>query len=112
MAGRVYVTDQDAEVPEDFIVALTTQIARRDEEMAAYVPPLKRSYIFGGICSVSATAFIKALNDMKAINMLGVRQICRNCIALQQVLLSLNIHLFHSTSVSYSLLHFPCSFQH
>lgn len=27
--------------------------------MAAYVPPLKRSYIFGGICSVSATAFIK-----------------------------------------------------
>jgi exocyst complex component 4 len=89
MAGRVYVTDQDAEVPEDFIVALTTQIARRDEEMAAYVPPLKRSYIFGGICSVSATAFIKALNDMKAINMLGVRQICRNCIALQQALASL-----------------------
>jgi hypothetical protein len=37
------------------------QIARRDEEMAAYVPPLKRSYIFGGICSVSATAFIKVL---------------------------------------------------
>jgi exocyst complex component 4 len=26
MAGRVYVTDQDAEVPEDFIVALTTQV--------------------------------------------------------------------------------------
>ena len=29
--------------------------------MAAYVPPLKRSYIFGGICSVSATAFIKVM---------------------------------------------------
>lgn len=29
--------------------------------MAAYVPPLKRSYIFGGICSVSATAFIKVI---------------------------------------------------
>jgi exocyst complex component 4 len=27
--------------------------------MAAYVPPLKRSYIFGGICSISAAAFIK-----------------------------------------------------
>ena len=30
--------------------------------MAAYVPPLKRSYIFGGICSVSATAFIKVIS--------------------------------------------------
>ncbi|XP_073395601.1 exocyst complex component SEC8 isoform X2 [Physcomitrium patens] len=89
MAGRVYVTDQDAEEPEDFIVGLTTQIARRDEEMAAYVPPLKRSYIFGGICSVSATAFIKSLHEMKSVNMLGVRQICRNCIALQQALASL-----------------------
>jgi hypothetical protein len=62
---------------------------------------------------VSSVSYgIQALNDMKAINMLGVRQICRNCIALQQVLLSLNVHLFHSTSVSYSLLHFPSSFQH
>jgi len=26
MAGRVYVTDQDAEEPEDFIVGLTTQV--------------------------------------------------------------------------------------
>jgi hypothetical protein len=26
MTGRVYVTDQDAEEPEDFIVSLTTQV--------------------------------------------------------------------------------------
>ena len=26
MTGRVYVTDQDAEEPEDFIVGLTTQV--------------------------------------------------------------------------------------
>jgi len=90
MAGRVYVSDQDAEEPEEFVVALTTQIARIDEEMAAYVPPLKRSYIFGGICSISAAAFIKALNEMESINMLGVRQICRNCIALQQSLVSVS----------------------
>jgi exocyst complex component 4 len=90
MAGRVYVSDQDAEEPEEFVVALTTQIARIDEEMAAYVPPLKRSYIFGGICSISAAAFIKALNEMQSINMLGVRQICRNCIALQQALVSVS----------------------
>lgn len=28
---------------------------------------------------------LQALNEMESINMLGVRQICRNCIALQQV---------------------------
>jgi len=28
---------------------------------------------------------LQALNEMQSINMLGVRQICRNCIALQQV---------------------------
>jgi len=26
MAGRVYVSDQDAEEPEEFVVALTTQV--------------------------------------------------------------------------------------
>ncbi|XP_024372095.1 exocyst complex component SEC8 isoform X2 [Physcomitrium patens] len=89
MAGRHYVRDQDAEEPEDFIVALTSQIQRVAEEMAAYMPPSKRSYIFGGICSVSAAAFIKAVTNMDAINMLGVRQVNRNCIALQQALASL-----------------------
>lgn len=29
MSGRVYVTDQDAEEPEDFIVGLTTQVYLR-----------------------------------------------------------------------------------
>jgi hypothetical protein len=31
----------------------------------------------------------QAVNNMDAINMLGVRQVTRNCIALQQVCLSL-----------------------
>lgn len=30
MTGRVYVTDQDAEEPEDFIVSLTTQVQLRN----------------------------------------------------------------------------------
>ncbi|KAG0618847.1 hypothetical protein M758_4G095100 [Ceratodon purpureus] len=89
MGGRDYLREQDAEEPEDFIVALTSQIQRIAEEMAAYMPSLKRSYIFGGICSVSAAAFIKAVTNMEAINMLGVRQVNRNCIALQQALASL-----------------------
>jgi exocyst complex component 4 len=89
MAGRHYLREQDAEEPEDFIVALTSQIQRIAEEMAPYMPSLKRSYIFGGICSVSAAAFIKAMTNMEAINMLGVRQVNRNCIALQQALASL-----------------------
>ncbi|XP_024391449.1 exocyst complex component SEC8 isoform X3 [Physcomitrium patens] len=89
MAGRHYLRDQDAEEPEDFVVALTSQIQRIDEEMAAYMPTLKRIYIFGGVCSVSAAAFIKAVMNIEAINMLGVRQVNRNCIALQQALASL-----------------------
>jgi hypothetical protein len=30
---------------------------------------------------------LQGLNEMESVNMLGVRQICRNCIALQQVLI-------------------------
>jgi exocyst complex component 4 len=33
---------------------------------------------------------LQALNEMQSINMLGVRQICRNCIALQQALVSVS----------------------
>jgi len=86
MAIREYIEDQDAEEPEDFIISLTSQITRRDEEMAPYIPETKRNYIFSGICSISATATIKALNDMKSISLFGIRQICRNCIALEQAL--------------------------
>ncbi|KAJ7568516.1 hypothetical protein O6H91_01G036000 [Diphasiastrum complanatum] len=90
MSGRNYVNDQDAEEPEDFIMAFTSQIARRDEEMAPYIPTSKRSYVFGGICGISATAFVKAVNDISIVNVFGVRQICRNCIALQQALAALS----------------------
>lgn len=86
MTGRSYVEDQDAEEPDDFIISLTAQITRRDEEMAPFVADIKRNYIFGGICSVAANTSIKALADMKSINLFGVQQICRNSIALEQAL--------------------------
>ncbi|KAL5659609.1 hypothetical protein ACJX0J_032772, partial [Zea mays] len=86
MTKREYVEDQDAEDPDDFIISLTTQIARRDEEMAPYITESERNYIFGGISSVAANASIKALAQMKSINLLGVQQICRNSIALEQAL--------------------------
>nr|CAB3482710.1 unnamed protein product [Digitaria exilis] len=86
MTKREYIEDQDAEDPDDFIISLTTQIARRDEEMAPYITESKRNYVFGGISSVAASASIKALAQMKSINLLGVQQICRNSIALEQVL--------------------------
>uniref|UniRef100_A0A0D3GYV7 Exocyst complex component Sec8 n=1 Tax=Oryza barthii TaxID=65489 RepID=A0A0D3GYV7_9ORYZ len=86
MTKREYVEDQDAEDPDDFIISLTTQIARRDEEMAPYIAESKRNYVFGGISSVAANASIKALAQMKSINLLGVQQICRNSIALEQAL--------------------------
>ncbi|KAM6584398.1 hypothetical protein CsatB_011400 [Cannabis sativa] len=86
MTTREYLEDQDAEEPDDFIISLTAQIMRRDEEMAPFVAAVKRNYIFGGICSVAANASIKALADMKLINLFGVQQICRNSIALEQAL--------------------------
>ncbi|CAO2201371.1 unnamed protein product [Urochloa humidicola] len=86
MTKREYIEDQDAEDPDDFIISLTTQIARRDEEMAPYITESKRNYVFGGISSVAANASIKALAQMKSINLLGVQQICRNSIALEQAL--------------------------
>lgn len=86
MSSREYLDDQDAEEPDDFIISLTAQITRRDEEIAPFVSGTKRNYIFGGICSVAAYASIKALADMKLINLFGVQQICRNSIALEQAL--------------------------
>jgi exocyst complex component 4 len=86
MTKREYMEDQDAEDPDDFIISLTTQIARRDEEMAPYITESKRNYVFGGISSVAANASIKALAQMKSINLLGVQQICRNSVALEQAL--------------------------
>ncbi|KAJ0979864.1 hypothetical protein J5N97_015338 [Dioscorea zingiberensis] len=86
MTNREYLEDQDAEEPDDFVITLTAQITRRDEEMAPFVSELKRNYIFGGICSVAASTTIKALAEMKSINLLGVQQICRNTIALEQAL--------------------------
>ncbi|CAN6477583.1 unnamed protein product [Victoria cruziana] len=86
MAAREYMEDQDAEEPDDFIITLTAQITRRDEEIAPFVAEVKRSYIFGGICSVAANMSIKALAEMKSVNLFGVQQICRNSIALEQAL--------------------------
>ncbi|KAJ6849064.1 exocyst complex component SEC8 isoform X2 [Iris pallida] len=86
MTNREYLEDQDAEEPDDFVISLTTQITRRDEEMAPFIPELKRNYIFGGICSVAANTSIKALAEMNSINLLGAQQICRNSIALEQAL--------------------------
>ncbi|OAY69353.1 Exocyst complex component SEC8 [Ananas comosus] len=86
MTNREYLEDQDAEEPDDFVISLTTLITRRDEEMAPFIAELKRNYIFGGICNVAANASIKALAEIKSINLLGVQQICRNSIALEQAL--------------------------
>lgn len=86
MTSREYLEDQDTEEPDDFIISLTSQITRRDEEMAPFIAEEKRNYIFGGICGIAANASIKALADMKNINLFGVQQICRNSIALEQAL--------------------------
>ncbi|TXG49465.1 hypothetical protein EZV62_025340 [Acer yangbiense] len=89
MRSREYLDDQDAEEPDDFIISLIAQITRRDEEMAPFVAAVMRNYIFGGICSIAATASIKVLGDMKSINLFGVQQICRNSIALEQALVAI-----------------------
>ncbi|WOH02455.1 hypothetical protein DCAR_0521844 [Daucus carota subsp. sativus] len=86
MSSREYSEDEDAEEPDDFVIALVSQITRRDEEMAPFLAGPKRSYILGGICSVAANAAIKGLAEIKSINLFGVQQICRNSIALEQAL--------------------------
>lgn len=86
MATREYLEDQDAEEPDDYVISLITQITRRDEVIAPFIAPLKRNYVFGGICDVASHASIKALGEMKRINLFGVQQICRNTIALEQAL--------------------------
>ncbi|CAI9767484.1 unnamed protein product [Fraxinus pennsylvanica] len=90
MTSREYLDDQDAEEPDDFVISLTSQITRRDEEMTPFVAGEKRNYIFGGICSIAANAFMKALVDIKSINLFGVQQICRNSIALEQALAAIS----------------------
>ncbi|XP_009588083.1 exocyst complex component SEC8 [Nicotiana tomentosiformis] len=86
MTSKEYLDDQDAEEPDDYIISLTSLITRRDEEMAPFIAGSRRNYIFSGICSVASNASIKALADLKSINLFGVQQICRNSIALEQAL--------------------------
>ncbi|CAN4126608.1 unnamed protein product [Withania somnifera] len=86
MTSKEYLDDQAAEEPDDYIISLTTMITRRDEEMAPFIAGSRRNYIFGGICSVASNASIKALADLRSINLFGVQQICRNTIALEQAL--------------------------
>ncbi|KAJ4834639.1 exocyst subunit [Turnera subulata] len=74
MTNREYLEDQDAEEPDDFIISLTSQITRRDEEMTPYVAGVKRNYIFGGICSIAANASIKALAAIPSIDSEAVQQ--------------------------------------
>ncbi|KAL0855043.1 hypothetical protein Bca101_060195 [Brassica carinata] len=86
MTSREYLEDEDAEEPDDFVISLTSQITRRDEGMAPFISGAKRNYVFGGICGTAASASIKALADMRSINLFGVQQICRNTIALEQAM--------------------------
>uniref|UniRef100_A0A1J3GWT9 Exocyst complex component Sec8 n=1 Tax=Noccaea caerulescens TaxID=107243 RepID=A0A1J3GWT9_NOCCA len=86
MTTREYLEDEDAEEPDDFVISLTSQITRRDEGMAPFISGEKRNYVFGGICGIAANASIKALADMRSINLFGVQQICRNTIALEQAM--------------------------
>ncbi|KAL8551596.1 hypothetical protein ACS0TY_000616 [Phlomoides rotata] len=90
MTKREYLDDQDAEEPDDFVISLTSQITRRDEEMTPFVADVKRNYIFGGICPIASNLSIKALAEMKSINLFGVQQICRNSIALEQALAAIS----------------------
>eukprot|EP00850_Spirogloea_muscicola_P018757 SM000175S03304 [mRNA] locus=s175:78774:86947:- [translate_table: standard] len=101
MTSRLYEAETSAEDPEDFVISLTTQLTRMDEEMCCYISPMRRSYVFGSVCSLASTAFIKEVANIKSINSLGVRQICCNCIALQQTLASMGCN--GSSSVQQSL---------
>ncbi|XP_024974731.1 exocyst complex component SEC8 isoform X1 [Cynara cardunculus var. scolymus] len=103
MATREYLEDQDAEEPDDYVISLITQITRRDEVIAPFIAPQKRNYVFGGICGVASHASIKALAEMKRINLFGVQQICRNTIALEQALSA--IPSINSESVQTKLDH-------
>ncbi|XP_078441735.1 subunit of exocyst complex 8 [Wolffia australiana] len=86
MINKDHMEDQDTEEPDDYIISLTTQIMRRDEQMAPFISDAKRAYIFGGISMVAASALIKVLTEMKSINLLGAHQVCRNSIAVEQAL--------------------------
>ncbi|EPS66973.1 hypothetical protein M569_07801 [Genlisea aurea] len=86
MVNREYLDDQDVDEPDDFVISLTSQLTRRDEEMLPFVSDVKRNYIFGGISYVADNLSIKALAEMKSINLFGVQQFCRNSIALEQAL--------------------------
>lgn len=75
MTDRSYVCDVEPEEPDEYVLSLTTQMSRLDDEVSSYVPPLRRSYAFGGVCGIAARCAIANLGRMKAINHLGVRQV-------------------------------------
>ncbi|GBG80319.1 hypothetical protein CBR_g30687 [Chara braunii] len=84
-----FMRDSSVEEPEDYAVALTGLMTHLDEEIRPHLPILKCGYIFGSVHKLASCMMIRCLGDMKAINLFGVRQVTRNCIALQQALSTL-----------------------
>eukprot|EP00898_Chlorokybus_atmophyticus_P003564 jgi/Chlat1/4208/Chrsp27S04243 len=89
--ASAYVLEEDSRDPEDFITACIKQITRMEEEVAPYLPTLKRCYAFGAVSRIAAVALMQVPGGLKNVNENGVRQLCRNCTALQQALATVGI---------------------
>lgn len=96
MHGKSYICENDAEDPEDFIVAITSQMTRMNEELSIYLSPARRCYVLGGVCGLAATGLIGGLSGVEGVNLLGVRQIQRNRQQLQQSLATLGANSISS----------------
>ncbi|ESQ49029.1 hypothetical protein EUTSA_v10019960mg [Eutrema salsugineum] len=90
MTNREYLEDEMLRA-DDFVISLLTDDNLVNpiflhQGMAPFISGEKRNYVFDGICGIAANASIKALADMRSINLFGVQQICRNTIALEQAM--------------------------
>ncbi|KAK9837523.1 hypothetical protein WJX81_008555 [Elliptochloris bilobata] len=85
-----WVCDEEAAAEVDESVgALSRSAARADEDLAPFLAPPRRSYVFGGLAAAAARFIMWLLPELQELNQHGVTRMCRLLAVLQPSLSAL-----------------------
>ncbi|KAK9815816.1 hypothetical protein WJX72_010122 [[Myrmecia] bisecta] len=81
--------EEDTKEVDECIGALSRFATRAEEDLSPYLPPTKRSYVFGSLASAAARMVMWLLPELREMNQHGVARMCRMLAVLQPALSAL-----------------------